>query len=114
FFGNLGVALAVLGMVLKPVTPVFSVLNVLLGVAQSLSAVAMGPFLMENSGEQERTYLFSFASGMRMTASSIGEWVGGYLPTFFAGVLVVSAVSTDAYTWALGAAIILMALSLIP
>ena len=114
FFGNLGVALAVLGMVLKPVTPVFSVLNVLLGVAQSLSAVAMGPFLMENSGEQERTYLFSFASGMRMTATSIGEWVGGYLPTFFAGVLVVSAVSTDAYKWALGAAIILMALSLIP
>ena len=101
-------------MVFFPSVPVFVAANVLLGFAQSLAGVTMGPFLMENSGEQERTYLFSFASGMRMTATSIGEWVGGYLPSFFAGVLVVSAVSTDAYKWALGAAIILMALSLIP
>ena len=36
----------------------------------------MGPFLMENSGEEERTYLFSFGAGMQM-ALFCGQLVGG-------------------------------------
>jgi len=59
-------------------------MNIIIGIAQSLTAIAMGPFLMENSGEKERTYLFSFSSGMSTTATSIGQWVGGYLPTWIA------------------------------
>ena len=62
---------------LYPSVPMFIAMNVLQGVAQALSGVATGPFLMENSGAKERTYLFSLSSGLRMTATSIGEWLGG-------------------------------------
>jgi len=53
-----------------------------LGLAQSLGAVTNGPFLMENSGPKERTYLFSFSLGFSMLAGSVGNWLGGYLPTW--------------------------------
>lgn len=58
--------------------------------------------MMENSGEEERTYLFSMDSGLRMAANSAGDWLGGYLPTWFGNALNVSAVSTTAYGWAVG------------
>ncbi|HQM65885.1 MAG TPA: MFS transporter, partial [Anaerolineaceae bacterium] len=87
---------------------------IVIGLAQSLTAITMGPFLMENSGETERTYLFSFSSGLSMTASSIGQWVGGYLPTWAGTRLAVSATSATAYAWALGIIVIGVAVSLIP
>lgn len=89
--------LSVLLMVLFPLTPVFVVMNVVLGFAQSLSGVTMGPFLMENSGEKERTYLFSFASGFQTASQFVGNWIGGYLPTWFGVAQGVSATSTQAY-----------------
>lgn len=76
----MGVAIAC--MVLWPSVGMFVAMNILFGLAQSLSAVTMSPFLMENSGEQERTYLFSFGSGMQMASQSLGNWIGGYLPTW--------------------------------
>lgn len=57
-------------------------MNVVSGLGQSLAAVTMAPFLMENSGEQERTYLFSFSSGLLMAMASVGNWIGGYLPSW--------------------------------
>jgi MFS family permease len=71
---------AIAAMVVWPRAGVFLAMNVLFGVSQSLSAVTMSPFLMENSGEEERTYLFSFGSGLQMASASVGSWVGGYLP----------------------------------
>jgi MFS family permease len=112
--GNALVGVSIALMVIFPSIPVFIVMNVLLGAAQSLSGVTMGPFLMENSGEEERTYLFSFSSGLRMTATSVGEWVGGYMPTWFGAWLGVEAVSSQAYAWSLGAIFIGVAISLIP
>jgi len=109
-----GVGVAILLMLLWPSVPMFVVMNVLIGFAQSLTAIAMGPFLMENSGEQERTYLFSFSSGLSTTATSIGQWVGGYLPTWASLRLAVSPTSSPAYAWALGAIVLVIALSLIP
>jgi len=53
---------SILGMFLWPVVSVFYITNVLSGMAQSLGAVTMGPLLMENSGDHERTYMFSFSS----------------------------------------------------
>lgn len=112
--GNIGVGVSIALMVAFPSVPMFSAMNLLLGMAQSLSAVAMGPFLMENSGEKERTYLFSFASGMRVTAASVGQWLGGFMPGWFAGLLGVSAVSTLAYKSALSVLVIGVGLSSIP
>ena len=76
-------------------------MNILARDAQSLGGVAMGPFLMDNSHEEERTYLFSISSGMRMTAVSIGQWIGGYLPTWFALRLAIDAMDTQAYSLSL-------------
>jgi MFS family permease len=95
------ISLAVAGMVLWPSTLVLYAMNVVFGLAQSLSGVTMGPFLMENSGEEERTYLFSFSSGLQMASASVGNWIGGYLPTWMAAWLTVSAVSSQAYGGAL-------------
>ena len=72
-------------------------MNVVSGLAQSLAGVTMSPFLMENSDEKERTYLFSFGQGLQMTMASVGNWVGGYLPTWLGHTQSVSATSSIAY-----------------
>jgi MFS family permease len=112
--GGGSVSVAVIMMVLFPSVPMFYAMNMLMGVGQSLSAVTMSPFLMENSGEKERTYLFSLSVGLQTAAASVGNWVGGYLPTWVAQSRGVSPTSSTAYAGAL--AIIAMAsiVALIP
>ena len=107
-----GVSMAL--MLIFPSVPIFISMNVLQGIAQSLSGVATGPFLMENGGPKERTYLFSLSSGLRMTATSIGEWLGGYLPGWAAGIIAVSAVSSRAYGWSLWVMAFLSVASALP
>lgn len=92
---------SIFAMVLFPGTAVFYATNVLFGLSQSLAAVTMGPFLMENSGEDERTYLFSFSAGLQMASASLGSWIGGYLPTWIATRLSVSPTDSSAYAGAL-------------
>jgi MFS family permease len=106
--------LAVLVMVLWPASGILYAANVLFGLAQSLAAVTMGPFLMENSGEEERTYLFSFNSGLQMVSASVGNWIGGYLPGWAAGTLLVSATSSQAYAGAITIVAIAASLGLVP
>jgi MFS family permease len=72
-------------------------MNVISGLAQSLAGVTMSPFLMENSDEKERTYLFSFGQGLTMTMASVGNWIGGYLPTWMGEAQNVPATSSYAY-----------------
>lgn len=96
------VAIAIAVMVLSPSKLMFILANMVMGAAQSLSAVTMSPFLIENSGEEERTYLFSLSSGVQMTAAFIGNAIGGNLPTWIAIRQGVSATSSSAYAGALG------------
>ncbi len=96
------VAVAIAAMVLSPSKLMFILANMVMGAAQSLSAVTMSPFLIENSGEEERTYLFSLSSGVQMTAAFIGNAIGGNLPTWIAIRQDVSATSSSAYAGALG------------
>ena len=112
--GGLGITLAVFGMILFPSTPIFILMSVLLGLTQSLSGVAMGPFLMENSDEKERTYLFSFSAGLQMASAFFGNWIGGYLPTWMASWLGGSATSPSAYAWSLGAIALAGILGVVP
>lgn len=93
--------LSIIGMVFWHTEIALFALNVLSGAALSLAAVTMSPFLMENSGEHERTYLFSFAMGLRMASESLGNWVGGYLPTWVAQIRVVTSTGSVAYGGAL-------------
>jgi MFS family permease len=101
-------------MVIWPVPSTLYAMNVLSGVAQSLAAVTMSPFLMENSGERERTYLFSFSSGIQMVSASVGSWIGGYLPSWMAGMRGVEAVSSQAYGGSILVVSIALAASIIP
>jgi MFS family permease len=97
-------ALAILLMVLIPHAGVFLAMSALSGLGQSLAAVTVAPFLMENSSSEERTYLFSISSGLQMTMASVGNWVGGYLPGWLAGPLQ----STPTHPRAYGAALLLI------
>ncbi len=95
--GAVVTVIAISGMLLFPSPTTFILMNILMGLGQSISGVTMGPFLMENSGEKERTYLFSFSSGISMAASSVGNWIGGLLPTWLAAYAGGSATSASAY-----------------
>lgn len=107
-------AIAILAMVLMPEVSVLVAANVLFGIGQSLAAVTLGPFLMENSGELERTYLFSFSSGLQMASASAGNWIGGYLPTWVANWRGALPTSSTAYSGALMATAFAMSLAIIP
>jgi MFS family permease len=111
---SLLLAVSVLGAAVWPQTWVLYAINVVFGVVQSLSAVIMSPFLMENSGEQERTYLFSFSSGLMMISASIGNWLGGYLPTWMGAYHNVDPESSVAYAWALASVAFVAILGMIP
>ncbi len=100
--GGLAVCLSIAGMVLWPVKGILFAMSILSGVAQSLSAVTMSPFLLENSGPEERTYLFSLASGAQMTASFVGNSIGGNLPTWIAVRQGINPTSSLAYAGVLG------------
>ncbi|MCJ7434064.1 MAG: MFS transporter [Anaerolineales bacterium] len=88
---------SILAMAVWPTALMFYAMNVVSGIAQSLAGVTMSPFLMENSDEHERTYLFSFGQGLQMTMASVGSWIGGYLPTWMGQVRNVTATSSIAY-----------------
>jgi len=112
--GGLLTILAIAGMLIFPSPLTFILMNILLGLGQSLSGVTMGPFLMENSGDKERTYLFSFSSGLSMAASSVGNWIGGLLPTWLAGLAGGDATGSAAYRLALAVVVAIAGLSVIP
>jgi MFS family permease len=108
------VSASILAMVIWPFAWMFLAMNVVSGLAQSLAAVSMAPFLMENSDERERTYLFSFSSGLQMAMASVGNWVGGYLPGWAAAAKNVSPTSSGAYAGALWVIAVVYIASMLP
>jgi MFS family permease len=107
-------SLAVALMVLYPQAWMLYAMNFVFGISQSLAGVTMSPFLMENSSEGERTYLFSFGSGLQMVSASVGNWIGGYLPAWMASGQGVSATSSQAYGSAMLVTAAGMGLALLP
>lgn len=108
------VSFSIFAMVIYPYQGMFYAMNIVSGLAQSLAAVTMAPFLMENSGEKERTYLFSISSGLQMAMASVGNWIGGYLPSWVAQSRGVSTTSSTAYAGALMAIGVMLAVSVVP
>ncbi|HSM24667.1 MAG TPA: MFS transporter [Anaerolineaceae bacterium] len=108
------VALSVVIMVSFPQAWILIVINIVFGLGMSISSVTMGPFLMENSSETERTYLFSFGSGLQMAAGFVGNWIGGYLPGWMGLTFNVDAVSSTAYGNALLATSIFAIVGIVP
>lgn len=101
-------------MVIFPELWVFYLMNVVLGLAQSLGAVSMSPFLMENSSDEERTYLFAFASGLSTASGFVGNWLGGYLPGWMGAWQNAAATSSVSYGWALIVIAAVSGLALLP
>jgi MFS family permease len=89
-------------------------LNILMGFAQTLWMITMSPFLVENSGEEERTYLFSMGHGLQMLSAFAGNWLGGYLPGWFGVWQNVSPTDTAAYAGAVTVVALMYALGTIP
>lgn len=108
------VALSVVIMVMFPSAWILVALNIIFGLGMSISSVTMGPFLMENSSETERTYLFSFGSGLQMAAGFVGNWIGGYLPGWMGMTFNVDAVSATAYGNALLATAVFTVVGVVP
>ncbi len=88
---------SILAMAIWRTETAFYSMNIVSGIAQSLAGVVMAPFLMENSSETERTYLFSFGQGLQMALASVGAWVGGYLPGWIGAARDVTSTSSIAY-----------------
>ncbi len=107
-------SLALLSVVLFPQAWVLVAANVLSGAAQGLMGATGGPFLMENSSEKERTYLFSFAQGIQMLSVFVGNWLGGYLPTWMGDWRGILPTSAEAYRLALGAVVAVIGLAAAP
>jgi len=107
-------SLAIAGMVFWPGKGMLFGMSVVIGAAQSLSMVSMSPFLLENSGVEERTYLFSLGAGVQMTASFVGNSIGGNLPTWLAARQGILPTSSAAYAGALALVAAVSALGLIP
>jgi len=57
------------------------------GLIGTLGWVASSPFMMENSKQEERTYLFSINWSLMIIMGVIGSYVGGILPDLFNGLL---------------------------
>ena len=111
---SLLVSVSTLTMILLPSQGILLGMNILMGLAQSLSGVTFGPFLMENSSDKERTYLFSFSSGISMAAGFVGNWVGGYMPTWMGSWRGYEAISAQAYALALVVVVGVMATAAVP
>ncbi|MCB8921937.1 MAG: MFS transporter [Ardenticatenaceae bacterium] len=111
---SLATSLAVGGMVIWPTVLSFYAMNVIMGMAQSLAGVTFGPFLMENSGEEERTYLFSFSLGLQTIAGFAGNWLGGQMPTWMGSLVNVGATSATAYGWSVTAVTFISLFALLP
>lgn len=111
---SLLLAVSIAVTALFPSVPVFFATNILFGLAQSLSAVTTAPFLMENSDEAERTYLFSFTSGLQMGSVFVGNWLGGYLPSWIGGLRAVDPTGSLAYGGALFAVSLVAIVGFIP
>ena len=61
--------------------------NSIRGMSNSLIAIVIAPFMMEQSNTYERMHLFSVDAALRSFSRMIGSLIGGFLPTLFAFVV---------------------------
>ena len=106
--------LATVGVVVWRTPASFVLMNVLMGLAQCLIGVTGAPFLMENSGNEERSYIFSFSFGIQTVAAFVGNWLGGRLPAWLGALGGFSPTDTEAYGWSILAVAGVYALALAP
>ncbi len=86
----------------------------LAGLSGALWSVVSTPFMLEQSSESERTYLFSAQFAISTFAGFIGSLLGGALPSFFASLFSVDNQSPLLYQLVLGVSALLGFMSFLP
>jgi MFS family permease len=112
--GGLVGAIAYLGIVLFPLREALVLFRMMAGVSMSLGGVAGAPFLMANTGPEERQWAFSFQAGLSTVASFFGNLLAGILPGWLGPLFGAEPTDTLAYQLTLGVMIALNALSILP
>jgi MFS family permease len=89
-------------------------MTIIYGASYALLIVTGPPFLMEHSGMDERTHLFSLYSALSAIAGIAGGFVGGYFPAWLGSWLGVGPQDARAYQAALVATVVIGLLSILP
>ena len=113
-WGTLGAVVSVAGIVAGARPAVLIAAVILLGMSNELFNVSAAPFMMENSGERERTALFSASFGLNTLAGFAGSLVGGQLPRLMTGAFSLAPDTAPAYGMALLISPALNALAMLP
>lgn len=103
-----------LGMVLFPMTWSLILFRMLAGIAMSVRQVATAPFLMANTKEGERQWVFSFEFGLLTVASFFGNLLGGMLPTWLGSQFDAGPTDALSYRLALGSMVFVAILAMGP
>ena len=74
---------AIIGMVLAHGEPLMLTLALFFGGAGQLYVLSQAPFMMKTSDDRTRDVLFSLSYGMFPLASTLGNFLAGYLPGAF-------------------------------
>lgn len=84
------------------------------GIGFTLLLIAGGPYMTENSSDEQRAHLFSLQFVCTTLTAFVGNLLGGEMPRWFAGMFRVSAESPQAYQGALAVSAVLMLASALP
>lgn len=107
-------ALAILGLIMVPQRGFLILFNIVSGISMSLRQVAISPFLMDNTTQEERQYVFSFNMGLSTTAGFVGNIVGGMMPSWFAVLINAAPTDTISYRLALSCMVLVSMLAISP
>lgn len=105
---------AIIGLVLFPFRWLLILFNMVAGVSMSMRQVAMAPFLMANTSDNERQWVFSFNFGLMTVSSFFGNLLGGWLPTWLGSSFNAAPTDTLSYQLALGSMMLVTVLSIGP
>jgi len=106
--------LFLLGLVLFPFKLPLLLFSMGAGMSMSVRQVAMAPFLMANTADDERQWVFSFNFGLMTIAGFLGNLLGGIMPTWFGSWANVAPTSPLAYQLTLGSMMLVTVLSIGP
>lgn len=98
----LGIGISIIGLVALPEPLFLAAFRMLLGTAIAAREVVVATYLMANTSDEERQWVFSFNFGFMMAATFFGFTIGGVLPAWIGGLIGTAATSTAAYQGAIG------------
>lgn len=106
--------LALMGLVLFPAQLPLIGFRMAFGMLTAARQVVVAPFLMANTHDDERQWVFSFELGSMMTAMFVGNTVGGVLPSLWGDLVGAGPTDTLSYQLAIVTLAGVAALSLLP